>query len=303
MESAATESPKATMHRVDLEAYLARIAVRAPVGPTLATLRELHARHAEHIPFENLAPFLGEPVALELGALEDKLVRRRRGGWCFEQNLLFAHVLETIGFSVKRLAARVRWNAAPGVVGPRSHMLLVVHVEGAPWIADVGFGGLTLTAPLRFEPGIVQQTPHEPHRLVPEGERFVLEAEVSGTWRALYAFDTNEQQLADYEVSNWYLANHPKSQFVNGILAARAAPDRRHALRNARYAIHHASGTTERRVLASVEEFRAVLQGDLRIPLPDSPLLDARLERLVREARSAHEDMPWRDCRTGSREP
>lgn len=267
---------------LDLEAYLARIGFEGPAPPTLDTLRALHRLHAEAIPFENLAPFLGQPVRLDAAALQDKLVARGRGGWCFEHNLLFAHVLEAVGFRVRRLAARVRWNAPRGVVTPRSHMLMRVMVADEPFVADVGFGGQTLTAPLRLEPHSEQPTPHESYRLVPEGEGFVLEACMPEGWQALYAFDLHEQHLADYEVSNWYLANHPQSPFVTGIIAARAAPDRRHALRNTRYAIHHRGGPTERRSIATVAEFRAILQDDLRIPLPDAPDLDARLERLLR---------------------
>jgi N-hydroxyarylamine O-acetyltransferase len=247
-------------------------------------LADLHRLHAEAIPFENLAAFLGEPVRLDAASIHEKLVERRRGGWCFEQNLLFSRVLEAIGFPVRRLAARVRWNVAPGVITARSHMLTRVTADGRDWIADVGFGGQSLTAPLLLAPHVEQPTPHETFRLVPEGGGFVLEAHVADEWQALYAFDLHEQHLADYEVSNWYLANHPQSPFVTGIVAARAGADRRHALRNARYAIHHRDGRTERRVIASVEEFRAVLEDDLRIPLPDSSRLDAGLERLVREA-------------------
>lgn len=269
---------------LDLDAYLARIGLAGPLRADLATLRAIHARHTEHIAFENLSPFLGEPVELDLAALQDKLVRRRRGGWCFEHNLLLAAALEEIGFPVRRMAARVRWNVAPGVVTARSHMLLEVGVEGAPWIADVGFGGLTLTAPLRFVADEVQDTPHEAHRLLREGSGYVLQAEVAGEWQALYFFETHEQQLADYEVSNWYLCHHPRSQFVNGIVAARAAPDRRHALRNTRYAIHYPGGKTERRMLASVAELREVLEREMRIPLPETPALDARLAALLREA-------------------
>jgi len=248
-------------------------------------LADLHRLHAEAIPFENLAAFLGEPVRLDPASIHEKLVERGRGGWCFEQNLLFARVLEAIGFPVRRLAARVRWNVAPGVVTARSHMLMLVAAEGRDWIADVGFGGQSLTAPLLLVAHVAQPTPHETCRLVPEAEGFVLETQVGGEWQALYAFDLHAQHLADYEVSNWYLANHPQSQFVTGIVAARAAADRRHALRNARYAIHHRDGRTERRLLASVDELRAVLEEDLRIALPDSPRLAEGLERLVREAR------------------
>ena len=276
-----SEPPRAP----DLEAYFARIGFEGAARPTLDTLRELHLRHAEAIPFENLAAFLGEPVRLDPASLHEKLVARGRGGWCFEQNLYLSYVLEAIGFDVRRLAARVRWNVAPGVVTARSHMLLEVDLRGEPWIADVGFGGQSLTAPLRLAPHVEQETPHETFRLVPQGEGFVLEARVEGEWRALYFFERHEQQLADYEVSNWYLANHPQSQFVTGIVAARAAPGLRHALRNARYAIHHRDGRTEKRVLASVGEVRRVLEEELRIPLPADPSLDARLERMLREGR------------------
>jgi N-hydroxyarylamine O-acetyltransferase len=270
---------------IGLEAYFARIGFEGRAAPDEATLRALHARHAEAIPFENLDAFLGEPVRLDPASLHEKLVARRRGGWCFEHNLLFAQVLESIGFPVRRLAARVRWNVPPGVVTPRSHMLLEVDIGAATWIADVGFGGQSLTAPLRLAPHAEQETPHEAFRLVPEGGAFVLQTHVEGEWRALYAFERHVQQLADYEMSNWYLAHHPQSQFVAGVIAARAAPGLRHALRHARYAIHHRDGRTEKRVIASVEEIRRVLEEDLRIPLPAHPALDAKLARMLREAK------------------
>ena len=276
---------EASRRAPDLEAYFRRIGFAGDAAPTLAALREIHRLHAEAIPFENLAAFLGEPVRLDLASLEEKLVARGRGGWCFEQNLYFSHVLEAMGYRVRRLAARVRWNVPPGVVTARSHMLLEVDLGGEPWIADVGFGGQSLTAPLRLAPHVEQETPHETFRLVPQGEGFVLEARVEGEWRALYFFERHEQQLADYEVSNWYLANHPQSQFVTGIIAARAAPGLRHALRNARYAIHHRDGRTDKRVLASVDEVRRVLEEELRIALPADPSLDAKLERMLREGR------------------
>jgi N-hydroxyarylamine O-acetyltransferase len=269
----------------DLGAYFRRIGYAGPATPSLAVLRELHRLHAAAIPFENLAAFLGEPIPLDIPSLEAKLVHAGRGGWCFEQNLLFARVLEAIGFDVRRLGARVRWNAAPGQVGPRSHMLLEVAVDGAPWLADVGFGGQSLTAPLRLEAGPEQETPHESFRLAAEGDVFVLEASVEGEWRALYAFDRVAQHLADYEVANWYLAHHPRSHFVTGLVAARAAPGKRHALRNARYAIHRRDGGTERRTLASAAALRSVLEVDLAIPLPGDARLDERLEALVRAER------------------
>ncbi len=265
---------------VDLDAYFAHLGHEGRAAPTLETLQRLHALHARSIPFENLAAFLGEPVKLDTAALEDKFFRRGRGGWCFEHNLYFARVLQAIGFDVKTLAARVRWNVPAQVTTARSHMLLLVTLQARRYIADVGFGGLSLTTPLRLETGLAQATPHETFRLAAAGESYLLEVRLGEEWETLYRFDLHEQLLPDYEVSNWYLANHPQSQFVTGIVAARAAHDRRYALRNTRFAIHH-GGETRRRVLGSVAEVREVLERDLRIRLPETPLLDEKLARMI----------------------
>jgi N-hydroxyarylamine O-acetyltransferase len=268
----------------DLEAYFARLGYDGPAEPRLRTLQRLHALHAEKIPFENLSPFVGDPVRLDLESLQDKLLRRGRGGWCFEHNLLFSHMLEALGFDVTRLAARVRWNVPLDRVTPRSHMLMRVRLPEGDYIADVGFGGLTLTAPLRLEAGVEQPTPHEPHRLMERDSGFRLDALVAGEWSALYTFDLHEHLQADYEVSNWYLCNHPESHFLKQVLAARAEPSRRHALRGIRYAIHSGKGETEKREVRDVAEYRAILEGPFQIRLPDAPNLDERLEKMIAEA-------------------
>ncbi len=265
----------------DLDAYFRRIAYRGPPAATLATLQALHALHAESIPFENLSPLLGESVRLDPASLEAKLVRGGRGGWCFEHNLLFSHVLLALGFDVTRLAARVRWNVPAGTVAARSHMLLRVRLGEGDYIADVGFGGLTLTAPLALRAGIEQPTPHEPHRLRALDGGYLLEAKIAGEWQALYTFEMHEQQVADYEVSNWYLCNHPQSIFLAGVIAARAAPDGRHALRNTRYSIHRPDGTTDKRFIASVDDYIATLSGPFQIRLPDAPRLRGKLQDLL----------------------
>lgn len=266
---------------LDLDAYFARIGYDGDARPTLGTLARLHALHAEAIPFENLSVFLREDVPLDLASLQAKLVAAGRGGWCFEHNLLFAHVLRGLGFSLTTLAARVIWTAAPNEVRPRSHMLLQVRLPEADYIADVGFGGLGLTEPLRLPGDVAQQTACEPFRLTqPSQGNYLLEAQVAGDWENLYVFDLYERDLPDYEVSNWYLANHPKSYFVNGIMAARAEPGARHALRNLRHAIHRPGMPTESRAIESVEDLRETLSGPFRIRLPDTPELDRRFARL-----------------------
>ena len=265
----------------DLDAYLDRIGFRQPRTPTLDTLEAVHALHPAAIPFENLNPLLGWPVALDIDSIQSKLITGGRGGWCFEQNTLFRHALEALGFSVTGLGARVIWNVPPGnPVGPRSHMALLVDLGGHHYIADVGFGGNVLTAPLRLEPNIAQSTPHEPHRLVPLENGFVLEASVSGEWKAFYRFTLESQFPSDYEVSNWFLCHHPSSFFLYTLMAARALPGVRYALRNNGLAIHR-NGATEKRLYSEAVALRACLENEFSLRLPDSSELDSALERAV----------------------
>ncbi|HVO45721.1 MAG TPA: arylamine N-acetyltransferase, partial [Steroidobacteraceae bacterium] len=233
----------------DVEAYLTRIGYGGSHAATLETLSAIHRLHAQAIAFENLDPLLRRPVRLDLPALEEKLVRGGRGGWCFEHNLLLKHVLEHLGFDVTGLAARVIWNAREGSVGSRAHMLLLVGLDEGPHIADVGFGGLTLTGPLRLEKDIEQATPHERFRLVDLDGDLALQAWLAGAWKSLYRFDLQRQFQADYEVSSWYLANHPQSHFLANLMVARTEPGRRFALSNNQFTIHELNGESRRRVL------------------------------------------------------
>jgi N-hydroxyarylamine O-acetyltransferase len=272
----------------DLDAYFERIRYAGDRSPALDTLRAIHAQHTEAIPFENLNPFLRWPVRLDAQSLQQKLVRDGRGGYCYEQNLLLSHALGTLGFRVTGLAARVLWNAPEDAVVRRSHMLLRVDLDQRVYIADVGFGGQTLTGPLRLEPDTEQATPHEPFRLTRAGAEYVLQAKIGGAWKTLYRFDLHEELLPDYEVTNWYLSNHPDSRFVTGLIAARPAPGRRYALRNNEFAVHDLKGNTERRILTTAAQLRETLEGAFQLRLPDAPALDAALERLT--ARPATEE-------------
>jgi N-hydroxyarylamine O-acetyltransferase len=265
---------------IDLDAYFERIGYTGPRNAELETLRAIHLRHAQTIAFENLNPLLRWPVRLDAASLEQKLVRSGRGGYCFEQNLLLSHVLRALGFNVTGLAARVLWNVPDGAVTPRSHMVLFIDLDDDAYVADVGFGGLTLTGPLRLEPNIEQETPHEPFRLIRAGDAFVMQALVGSEWMVLYRFDLQEQLQPDYEVTNWYLSNHPQSHFVTGLIAARPDRDRRYVLRNREFAVHHLSGGTERRVLTSTADLLSTLEYVFRLTLPDGPELPAALERL-----------------------
>ena len=265
----------------DLDAYFHRIGYTGAQNPTLDTLSAIHRHHARAIPFENLNPLLGWPVRLDAASLQEKIIHSGRGGYCFEQNLLLMHALRAMGFSVVGLAARVLYNVPAGVVPARSHMLLRIALEGKAYLADVGFGGLTLTDPLCLMPDVEQTTSLEPFRLIAADDEFVMQACVGAEWKALYRFSLQEQHQVDYEVANWYVSTHPGSRFVSSLMAARAEADRRYALLNNQLAVHHLNGRTDHEVLRSPSELRAVLEESFKIAVPDFPGLDAALARLT----------------------
>jgi N-hydroxyarylamine O-acetyltransferase len=269
--------------KFDIKGYFSRIGYKGILDPTFETLKDIHRQHAQSIPFENLNPFLRIPVDLNIHSLYKKLVLDGRGGYCFEHNLLLMEVLRDIGFTVRGLAARVLWNTPEGVVTPRGHMLLLVTIGDKHFVADVGFGGLTLTAPLLLEVDSIQQTPHELFKLTRSGDDYFMHAKVQGIWKKVYSFSLQENFLQDYEVASWYLSNNPTSHFITGLIAALPFEHGRHVLRNADFATHYLNGGHERRTMDSVAELRSTLQDVFGIVLPPVSHLDEYLERVVRK--------------------
>jgi len=266
-----------------LARYCTRIACKVPLNADLATLQQLHACHPQAIPFENLDAWLGLPVSLEPERIFDKLVIQQRGGYCFEHNLLFRRVLQTLGFTVQGLAARVRWQLPANSALPRTHMLLLVTIEGEHYIADVGFGGLTMTAPLALDSTEIQQSPHESFRITKEAQEYVIHAELAGRWQPLYGFSLEAQTDADYLMANWFVSTHPQSRFVQQLIAARVAQDGRHALLNHRHQRHYAGQNSEARELMTPTQLRLVLEEQLQIDTARLPGLDAKLATLFLE--------------------
>lgn len=274
---------------LDLDAYCARIGYTGARVPTLDTLRAVHAAHALSIPFENLDPLLRRPVPLDVDALEAKLVRGRRGGWCFEQNHVFRAALDALGFRTTALVGRVLWNASVTVGGvtARSHMLLRVDLDGARWIVDVGFGGCTLTAPLALDVDAPQDTLHEPFRLVAlDGGERRLEALVQGEWKPLYRFDEQPQHTLDYEVASWYLCTNPRSHFLSNLVVARPIVGGRRTLRNNVFTEHRLGGPSTTHTLDSADALREVLEDTFDLALPDDAGLQPMLERVAATAAS-----------------
>ena len=198
---------------LDLDAYLERIKYQGTINVSCQTLQNLHTSHTFNIPFENLDIHLGKPILLEPEALFDKIVRRERGGYCHELNGLFALMLKQIGFSVEYHMARVMYGAKS--LRPRTHQMLLVTIDQQQWIADVGFGGHGLIAPLRLESGMVEQQFSEQFQLIKD-ERygFVLQSRNQEEWQNLYAFTLETYLPIDYIPANYMASTAPDSLFT-----------------------------------------------------------------------------------------
>jgi arylamine N-acetyltransferase len=270
----------------DLTSYFGRIGYDGSTQPDLDTLRSVVAAHGRSIPFENLDPLLGIPVGdLSVAALADKLVTRRRGGYCYEHNGLLGYALDELGYGVERLAGRVVWMAEPdGPLPARTHNALAVTVPGEAgrYLVDVGFGGQTLSSPIRLQPGPVQHTRHEPYRLLNRDDEYELTAQIRGEWQALYRFTTTPQPRIDLEVGSWYVSTHPGGIFVVGLSAALVTDDARINLRGRNLAIHR-DGETERIRFDTAAQVLDALTEQFGINIPDLDGVDveARVAQVV----------------------
>ncbi len=263
------------MSEIDLDAYCARIGHVGPREPSLAVLKELHRLHPQAIAFEALNAFFHlDTVKLDAASLEAKLVRGKRGGWCFEQNTLFMLVLRQMGFQSTALAARFLYQLPPGSITTRGHMCQHVVCEGRDYVCDVGLGSLTGTGPLLLEPGLVQTTPHEDNRIGRMGGDYVIEARVRDEWRVLYRFNLEPEPEADNYIYNHYLSTHPRSHFRSVLMLARTTEDGRHTLNNKVLSFYPKHGASEKRVLASAEECERVVR-DVFLVEPPAPIASA----------------------------
>jgi N-hydroxyarylamine O-acetyltransferase len=245
---------------MNLDAYLHRIGYDRRVSPTLDTLNGIMCAHVQAIPFENLDVLLGRPIELSPEALQQKLVADRRGGYCFEQNGLLLLVLEAIGFDVVPLSARVRLQRPRDYTPSRTHLFLRVTIEGVPWVADVGVGGLSLSSSIRFDLEGEQQTLHEPRRIVYEDGRYFHQVRFGDEWQDVLEFTGEQMPLIDRELANWFTSAHPQSHFRNRLVAARALPDGgRLTLLNRELSVRDRSGVAQTQLVRTESELVSIL--------------------------------------------
>ncbi|HEX8133839.1 MAG TPA: arylamine N-acetyltransferase [Actinomycetes bacterium] len=232
----------------ELDAYLARIGAARPARADAAALRELQLRHLLAVPFENLSIHLGEPIVLEPAALLDKLVRRRRGGFCYELNGAFADLLSTLGFGVTLLAARVFGEGGPGP--PFDHLALRVEVDGdGPWLADVGFGRHS-SYPLRLDSREEQADPGGTFRIAETADG---DLDVLRDGQPQYRLEPRPRSLADFEPTCWWQQTSPRSHFTRSLVCSLLTGDGRVTLSD-RTLIRTAGDRREERTLTGDAE-------------------------------------------------
>jgi N-hydroxyarylamine O-acetyltransferase len=245
-----------------LARYLARVGYGGDIKPTLATLRELHRAHLLSIPYENLDIHLGVPLTLDPERMLAKLVDERRGGWCYEMNGVFANVLETIGFDVRRVAGTVG-RAPHGWRAQGNHLVLIVTLD-RPWIVDVGFGD-GFIAPLPLEPGTYSQS-FLRYRVSRDGPRWRVDNHAFGGSDG-FDFTLTRRTLDDFAVQCRELQTSPESGFVKTTVCERFTREGLIMLRGATLKEVTAAGARER-VLESAGEYEATLRDRFGLDLP-----------------------------------
>lgn len=272
----------------DLDAYLTRIGYDGPRDASLAVLRAVVAAHTATIPFESIDVFLGRGASLDHATLLQKMVHGGRGGYCFEQNTLLQAALSAMRFAVTGLMARVVRGLDATAQTPRTHMTLRVDLPEGAFLADVGFGNLTPTAPLALTLEHEQATRHERYRLMPVGDEWLLQVRLGDDWANVYRFPLQPQFAIDYEVGNWFTATRPGGLFVSNLVVARPADGRRMTLFNGRFAIRRMDGGVERRELHGAEDYRRTLAEafEIALSMQDVALLTDAVEH--RTSREAH---------------
>ncbi|MGE0665504.1 MAG: arylamine N-acetyltransferase [Sphingomonadales bacterium] len=213
------------MTAFDTDAYLRRIGLAAAPESTVEGLHALQRAQVLAIPFENFDILLGRGISLEPEAVFDKLVRRRRGGYCFEVNGLLLAALHAFGFEARALLGRVHLM---GQTTGRSHQVSLVTIGGEDWIADAGFGAGTALAPMKLVLDRTQSVPGSARRYVADPVfGTMLQMQTPEGWTNLYSIDMEHVIDADRAMGNWFTSTHPQSFFTWARVAARQTPSGR----------------------------------------------------------------------------
>jgi N-hydroxyarylamine O-acetyltransferase len=251
---------------VNIRAYLERINHQGPLSVSSETLRNLQVAHLLNVPFENLSIHANEPIVLNDDALFSKIVERRRGGFCYECNGLFAALLRELGFQVSMLSAEVA-NASGEFSEPFDHMTLMVNLEEL-WLVDVGFGDSFLE-PLRIITSSEQIQGTEAFRILSDSEYRVVERRRNRDWKPEYRFTLQPYDYSDFDSMCVYHQTSPQSHFTQQRVCSLARKDGRITLSDMRFIVTIGDVRKERR-LETAEEYEQLLLQQFGIVMPTS---------------------------------
>eukprot|EP01031_Cornospumella_fuschlensis_P028845 gene28845-34814_t len=260
------------MDKADIERYLSRIGYEGGREPTLDTLRELQLQHNRAVPFENLNRHLGRDIFVnDLAVLKAKVFDEKRGGYCFELNQLFFHLLIALGFQVDTHLARILWEVPPDQSTGLTHLMIIAHIDSKDYLVDVGAGPIGCPVPLHIHTQAAVDTEYGQHRVVQvDAHTYVHELlNAHGEWKGSYVFNTSMRSVVpDYVIGSYYVSTHPASFFSHSIMvAAFTRSNDRCVLFNTDFTRRNATGVLEKYEVTTKEEYARLLKEVFGLPI------------------------------------
>lgn len=250
-----------------------RIHCQGGLEPTLETLNALQFKHLKYIPYENLDIHMSKPIVVEdLNVIKEKVLDRKRGGFCVELNQLFFHLLKSQGFQVVQLLSRVRTGLAPDQYRPQTHIQILVTIGNSRYIADVGGSTNGTPLPICIDNDDVQVMAGEHHRVLATGERDFLHQYMhdDGTWCDIKVFHVeNIAQVADCEAINWFSCTHRDSRHINNAILTIQTDTGIKTLQNDELGLRQGNSKSVKRTIATFEEYLTILEKDFLLPVSE----------------------------------
>jgi N-hydroxyarylamine O-acetyltransferase len=249
----------------DLDSYFERINHKGSSQVTEGTLRDIHIAHTLNVPFENLDVFYRRPILLDGASLYKKIVKQRRGGYCFEMNGIFSLVLQEMGFKVTNLLAKVTIDGIHYTT--KTHQAILVETGSTKWLADVGFGNEGIIAPLLLEENTEQKQFAHTYRLITHSTLgYVLQKKNEDGYYPLYAFTLNECSPEDFLMSNHFTSTFPESFFLTMRMCTMPTREGRITLTDSHFKVVEKNDVREQSI-ANDDEFNAILKENFDLDL------------------------------------
>ena len=254
------------MNDAEVIKYLSRIQLN-DCNSSLEGLTTLQEHHMEYIPFENLDIVVGRNISLNYNHIFNKIITKKRGGYCFELNTLYAQLLRSLGFSTKSVLGRV-WLSNPKKLPPRNHLAQIVEFNGCTYITDVGFGGLissipldiNVSSPVNDKDGMVRVSQFRDHQ-------FIIQRHDGKEWTNLYSFENIEVSEEDIDISNYYMSTHPNSHFYHHKFVGRSTKEGRIGLFNNKMSIRKGINVVNKKRVDFGDDWIEILKREFSLHL------------------------------------